>query len=56
VDAKKSFYVLNPGGDLTQTEERLITLMKALQWIGVNGEVPPKEKIREVLATNDLFL
>lgn len=38
VDGRNSYYVLNPGGDLDKTQERLSAFMQRFQWRGVVGE------------------
>uniref|UniRef100_A0A8R1U0C8 separase n=1 Tax=Onchocerca volvulus TaxID=6282 RepID=A0A8R1U0C8_ONCVO len=56
VDGKNSFYVLDPGGDLTDTQKRLSKeLEKYSCWKGTIGAAPKPEELRNSLETNDLF-
>uniref|UniRef100_A0A0R3RY19 separase n=1 Tax=Elaeophora elaphi TaxID=1147741 RepID=A0A0R3RY19_9BILA len=56
VDGKNSFYVLDPGGDLTDTQKRLSKeLEKYTCWKGTIGAAPNPEELRNSLETNDLF-
>ncbi|KAM3724343.1 Separin [Dirofilaria immitis] len=56
VDGKNSFYVLDPGGDLTDTQKRLSKeLEKYTCWKGTIGAAPKPEELRNSLETSDLF-
>ncbi|CAG9532722.1 unnamed protein product [Cercopithifilaria johnstoni] len=56
VDGKNSFYVLDPGGDLTDTQKRLSKeLEKYTSWKGTVGAAPKPEELRNSLETSDLF-
>ncbi|KAL3098980.1 hypothetical protein niasHS_000968 [Heterodera schachtii] len=56
VDGRNSYYVLNPGGDLEKTQERLAAFIKRFHWRGIIGQVPSREQMRAVLNEHDLFL
>lgn len=57
MDGRNSFYVLDPGGDLTDTQERLTKeLRKYTFWRGTIGAAPKPEELRTFLETSDLFL
>uniref|UniRef100_A0A183CI92 separase n=1 Tax=Globodera pallida TaxID=36090 RepID=A0A183CI92_GLOPA len=56
VDGRNSYYVLNPGGDLAKTQERISTFIERFKWRGIVGQIPSKEQIRTVLNEHDLFL
>ncbi|VDK68995.1 unnamed protein product [Litomosoides sigmodontis] len=56
VDGKNSFYVLDPGGDLTDTQKRLSKeLEKYTCWKGIIGTAPKPDELRNSLETSDLF-
>uniref|UniRef100_A0A1I7V8J9 separase n=1 Tax=Loa loa TaxID=7209 RepID=A0A1I7V8J9_LOALO len=56
VDGKNSFYVLDPGGDLTDTQKRLSKeLEKYTCWKGTIGAAPKPEELRNSLETSDMF-
>uniref|UniRef100_A0A915Q0S8 separase n=1 Tax=Setaria digitata TaxID=48799 RepID=A0A915Q0S8_9BILA len=56
VDGRNSFYVLDPGGDLTDTQKRLSKeLEKFTCWRGTIGAAPKPEELRISLETSDLF-
>lgn len=56
MNSKNSFYVLNPGGDLLNTEKRLAAFLDTFSSNGIMGKVPSKEEIKSALSTRDLFL
>uniref|UniRef100_A0AAF5PSH2 separase n=3 Tax=Wuchereria bancrofti TaxID=6293 RepID=A0AAF5PSH2_WUCBA len=56
VNGMNSFYVLDPGGDLTDTQKRLSKeLEKYTCWKGTIGAAPKPEELRNSLETSDLF-
>jgi separase len=55
VDSKRTFYILNPGGDLTATQARFEILLKEIR-LGVVGEPPDDGQIRDGMENNDVFL
>lgn len=54
----KTLYLINPGGDLQKTENRLrpIILTKKSQWCGYVGQIPNEIELVEKLIKCDLFL
>ncbi|KAG8885856.1 hypothetical protein FRB98_001569 [Tulasnella sp. 332] len=59
VDPLKTFYVLNPSGDLTTTQTTYEQTFKDLEevgWRGVTGRVPSEEEIIHGLEKSDLML
>uniref|UniRef100_A0AC34FBZ8 Separase n=1 Tax=Panagrolaimus sp. ES5 TaxID=591445 RepID=A0AC34FBZ8_9BILA len=54
--SQDSYYILNPGGDLKSTEQRISRQMNLKKLDGLKGEFPPAEKFLEVLEKNDFFL
>ncbi|GJT89848.1 putative DNA polymerase delta subunit 4-like protein [Tanacetum coccineum] len=56
VDPRKLYYVLNPEGNLEESEEKLLPVFKAKRFEGQVREFPTPEKLNEVLTTNDIFI
>uniref|UniRef100_A0A1I7Z134 separase n=1 Tax=Steinernema glaseri TaxID=37863 RepID=A0A1I7Z134_9BILA len=56
VKGEKSYYILNPGGDLKESERKLGDIMESYKFDGIRGEAPNKEKIKEVLSRYDVLL
>ena len=59
VDPTSVFYVLNPSGDLTNTEARfvdMLTDMKKVGWDGIVGRPPSEEQLCEALTYRDIVL
>jgi separase len=56
VDGRKSFYVLNPDGDLTDTQKRIAEFIDRFQWNGLTGQIPTKDQLQVALNQHDLFL
>lgn len=59
VDPRKTFYVLNPGGDLTATEGRFndwLKDMKGVGWKGMTSQAPSEQEFLNALRTQDLVL
>uniref|UniRef100_A0A914BUT9 separase n=1 Tax=Acrobeloides nanus TaxID=290746 RepID=A0A914BUT9_9BILA len=56
VDARNSYYVLNPGADLEQTQNRLQNTIETLKWNGLVGKPPSIAEFKSALEQNDLFL
>lgn len=59
VDPLKTFYVLNPSGDLTTTQTTYEQTFKDLEdvgWRGVTGRVPSEEEMVHGLEKSDLML
>ena len=53
----RTFYLLNPGGDLTRSQERFLPWLKARNsWKGIAGREPIASELSEALASNDLML
>ena len=59
VDPRKVFYVLNPSGDLKNTEGRFVGWlkeMKSVGWEGVVGRPPSEQQFADALSRKDLVL
>ena len=59
VDPRKTFFVLNPGGDLTGTEGRFnrwLKEMKGVGWKGLTSQAPSEQQFLNALQTQDLVL
>ncbi|GAA6064363.1 hypothetical protein JCM10212_005877 [Sporobolomyces blumeae] len=60
VDPRRSAFVLNPGGDLKNTQSTfepwLSERSKNAKWSGIVGRAPQEEEMRSALASKDLFL
>lgn len=59
VDPRKTFYVLNPSGDLTGTEGRFsnwLKDMKGVGWKGLTSQAPSEQQFLDALQTQDLVL
>jgi len=59
VDPRKTFYVLNPGGDLKGTEGRFndwLAGMKGVGWKGLTSQAPSEQQFLSALETHDLVL
>jgi len=59
VDPRKTFYVLNPGGDLKGTEGRFddwLADMKGVGWKGLTSQAPSEQQFLSALQTQDLVL
>jgi separase len=57
VDARRAFYVLNPGGDLSNTQQRLTAFIDKFKWWnGLVAQVPTRDQVQEALEVHDLFL
>ena len=59
VDPRKTYFVLNPSGDLKGTEDRFVNWlkeMKAAGWHGVVGCPPSEQQLLDALANRDLFM
>ena len=59
-DARRAVLMLNPGGDLKKTEERLKPILqpkiKKLGWRGAIGKPIPPAKLRSALERSDLYI
>ncbi|KZT09299.1 uncharacterized protein LAESUDRAFT_696004 [Laetiporus sulphureus 93-53] len=59
INPRKTFYVLNPSGDLKSTEGRFVGWlkdMKAFGWRGVVGRSPSEQEVVDALTRSDLFI
>jgi separase len=59
VDPRKTYYVLNPSGDLKNTEGRFIDWlrdMKSLGWEGIVGRAPSELQLSSALTRKDLVM
>ena len=59
VDIKKAYYVLNPSGDLRNTQDRFVDWAKGMRragWDGIIGKVPSEQQLMDALTRNDLVV
>jgi separase len=59
IDASKTTFFMNPGGDLTGTEARFASRLDALQahgWTGIRGRAPTEPEMATALAESDLVM
>lgn len=59
VDARKTYYVLNPSGDLKGTEGRFSSWLKEMHgmgWDGIIGRAPSEQEFLNALSRKDLVM
>ena len=59
VNPKKTYYVLNPSGDLTKSEDRFSSWVKEMDFVGWQGvvrRVPSEHELLEALNNKDLVM
>lgn len=59
VDIKKAYYVLNPSGDLRNTQDRFADWAKGMRragWDGIVGKAPSEQQLVDALTRNDLVV
>lgn len=59
VDARKTYYVLNPSGDLKGTEGRFSSWLKEMHgvgWDGIVGRAPSEQELLNALSRKDLVM
>lgn len=59
VDARKTYYVLNPSGDLKGTEGRFSSWLKEMHgvgWGGIIGRAPSEQEFLNALSRKDLVM
>lgn len=59
VDARKTYYVLNPSGDLKGTEGRFSSWLKGMHgmgWEGIVGRAPSEQELLSALSRKDLVM
>ncbi|KAF8556865.1 hypothetical protein OG21DRAFT_1495257 [Imleria badia] len=59
VDARKTYYVLNPSGDLKGTEGRFSSWLKEMHgvgWQGITGRAPSEQELLNALSRKDLVI
>lgn len=59
IDPRKTFFILNPSGDLKGTEGRFahwLGSMRDVGWEGVIGHVPSEQQFINALSNNDLVM
>lgn len=59
VNPRKTYYVLNPSGDLTKSETRFYTWVKEMDcvgWQGIVGQVPSEQELLAALNNKDLVM
>ena len=59
VDPRKTYYVLNPSGDLKNTEGRFVDWLKdmaSVGWEGVVGRAPSELQLSNALTWRDLVM
>uniref|UniRef100_A0A915BJM7 separase n=1 Tax=Parascaris univalens TaxID=6257 RepID=A0A915BJM7_PARUN len=56
VDGRNSFYLLDPGGDLTETQNRLAERLRMVEcWKGLIGKSPDPKELKAFLESSDFF-
>ncbi|VDM45063.1 unnamed protein product [Toxocara canis] len=56
VDGRNSFYLLDPGGDLAETQNRLAERLRTIEcWKGLIGESPDPKQLKTFLESSDFF-
>jgi separase len=59
INPRKGYYVLNPGGDLSKTEDRFRDWLKSMEtvgWDGVCGRAPSEQQLVDALSRSDLVM
>lgn len=59
IDPRRTFYVLNPSGDLKPTQKRFQTWLEGMRqvgWTGIIGRVPTEEELIRALTIYDLVM
>ncbi|XP_064643663.1 uncharacterized protein LOC135497747 [Lineus longissimus] len=56
VDQDRGFFVLNPDGNLAQTEKRLLPVFAEYKWLGISGVKPTQKQYKTAVSDYDLFL
>ncbi|XP_062221862.1 separase [Phragmites australis] len=56
IDPFNTFYLLNPSGDLSSTQEQFDQLFRNYEWKGKAGDSPTAEELVLALTNHDLFL
>jgi separase len=59
LDSSRTFYVLNPSGDLEGTERRFSPWLKSMRivgWDGIIGRAPSEQELSNALLRNELFM
>ncbi|CCM06375.1 uncharacterized protein FIBRA_08633 [Fibroporia radiculosa] len=59
LDPGKTYYLLNPSGDLKSTEDRFASWLKSMRsvgWDGVIGRQPSEQELVDALSQNDLVV
>ncbi|KZT63999.1 hypothetical protein DAEQUDRAFT_815284 [Daedalea quercina L-15889] len=59
IDPKNAYYVLNPSGDLKNTQDRFADWAKGMRtvgWDGIVGKVPSEQQLVDALTRNDLVV
>ena len=59
INPRKTYFVLNPSGDLKNTEGRFVNWLRDMQkvgWTGIIGQVPSEMELVDALTNKDLLL
>ncbi|KAG0532378.1 hypothetical protein BDA96_04G103300 [Sorghum bicolor] len=56
IDPFDTYYLLNPSGDLSSTQEEFIQLFRNYEWKGLAGNSPKADELVLALKNHDLFL
>uniref|UniRef100_A0AAF5D4K9 separase n=1 Tax=Strongyloides stercoralis TaxID=6248 RepID=A0AAF5D4K9_STRER len=51
-----SYYIINPKGDLKDTEDWMLNLLKNMKWEGIKGQWPQPEIVKEFTSKKDLLI
>uniref|UniRef100_A0AC35UCY2 Separase n=1 Tax=Rhabditophanes sp. KR3021 TaxID=114890 RepID=A0AC35UCY2_9BILA len=56
IDTDKSYYVIDPKGDLPETRNWMLDKLKTIKWEGVSCEYPKPETILSIAENKDAFV
>jgi separase len=56
IDARSGFYILNPNGDLNETEMTFRSIFENLQWDGLVQIAPDSDMMESAIQQHDLFV
>ncbi|CEF66516.1 Separin [Strongyloides ratti] len=56
LNTDNSYYIINPKGDLKDTEDWMLNLLKNMKWEGIKGQWPQPEIVKEFTSKKDLLV
>uniref|UniRef100_A0A0K0F5J6 separase n=1 Tax=Strongyloides venezuelensis TaxID=75913 RepID=A0A0K0F5J6_STRVS len=56
LDTSNSYYIINPKGDLKDTEDWMLNLLQNMKWEGIRGEWPKPEIVKEFTSKKDFLV